>query len=121
MACISGWYWRGQGFESVSRGSWCCRVRSRLDCRGSWLFRCGLITADDQVLTLRSLLQVRLRDVRLAVLSACETAISGLEVLEESLSLPSGLVQAGAGAAISPIRFIGLPSATSERDARGSS
>ena len=41
------------------------------------------------------MLNLRKRDVRLAVLSACETGIPGEELPDEVVSLPSGLLQAG--------------------------
>lgn len=58
----------------------------------------SLLLAGDQPLTLRDIIRVRLdRDatVRLAVLSACETSIAGLEAPDEVVSLPSGLLEAG--------------------------
>lgn len=56
----------------------------------------GLVMANDQFLTLRDFLDVRMSRTRLVVLSACATAISGLELPDEVLSLPAGLLQAGA-------------------------
>jgi hypothetical protein len=53
----------------------------------------GLLLAGGQV-TLRRLLTLRLR-VRLAVLSACETAMPGTELPDEVVALPTGLLQAG--------------------------
>jgi CHAT domain-containing protein len=53
----------------------------------------GLILADGRV-TLRRLMELSLR-VRLAVLSACETAQPGIELPDEVVALPTGLLQAG--------------------------
>jgi CHAT domain-containing protein len=54
----------------------------------------GLLLADQDVLRLRDLLALSLR-VRLAVLSACETAIPGTDLPDEVVALPTGLLQAG--------------------------
>jgi CHAT domain-containing protein len=53
----------------------------------------GLVLAGGQV-TLRRLMESRLR-VRLAVLSACETAQPGTDLPDEVVALPTGLLQAG--------------------------
>ena len=55
----------------------------------------GMVMANDETLSLRTFLDTRLPKVRLAVLSACETAVPGTELPDEVLSLPSGLMQAG--------------------------
>lgn len=55
----------------------------------------GLLLAQDELLTLRDILALRLESARLAVLSACETGISGPELPDEVISLPAGLVHAG--------------------------
>jgi CHAT domain-containing protein len=49
--------------------------------------------------TLGELLDTRLR-LRLAVLSACETALPGTDQLDEVISLPTGLLRAGAAVVI---------------------
>jgi hypothetical protein len=59
-----------------------------------------LLFAYDERLTLRELLARRFGGTRLAVLSACETAIVGDELPDEVLSLPSGLLQAGFGGVV---------------------
>jgi CHAT domain-containing protein len=59
-----------------------------------------LLMAFDEPITLADLLGRRLDGTRLIVLSACETAFPGTELLDEVVSLPSGLLQAGAAAAI---------------------
>jgi CHAT domain-containing protein len=53
----------------------------------------GLLLAGGTV-TLRRLMELRLR-VRLAVLSACETALPGTDLPDEVVALPTGLLQAG--------------------------
>ena len=55
----------------------------------------GLLMAHDEMLTLRDILELRLENTRLAVLSACETGIPGTELPDEVISLPTGLAQAG--------------------------
>jgi len=56
----------------------------------------ALVLANDARLTLGDLLGQRLVGSRLAVLSACETALPGAELPDEVVSLPTGLLQAGA-------------------------
>jgi hypothetical protein len=62
--------------------------------------RSSLLLARDRELTLADLLTRRLDETRLVVLSACQTALPGVEVLDEVVSLPAGLLQTGAAAAI---------------------
>ncbi len=54
----------------------------------------GLLLAGQGVLRLRELLGLRLQ-IRLAVLSACETSMPGTELPDEVVALPTGLLQAG--------------------------
>ncbi|MGK7876931.1 MAG: CHAT domain-containing protein [Xenococcaceae cyanobacterium] len=62
----------------------------------------GLLMANDEILSLRDLFELRLDGVRLAVLSASETALPGTELIDEVVSLPTGMLQAGvAGVAAS--------------------
>lgn len=62
----------------------------------------GLAMSNDEVLSLRDLLDLRLTGARLAILSACETGIPGTILPDEVISLPTGLLQAGfAGVAAS--------------------
>jgi len=49
----------------------------------------------DGDMTLPELFSLDLDKARLAVLSACETGIPGLELLDEMIGLPSGMMQAG--------------------------
>ena len=55
----------------------------------------ALIMARNMPLTLRDILSLKLSGARLAVLSACETAIPDSSIIDETVSLPTGLVQAG--------------------------
>lgn len=55
----------------------------------------GLVMAHDELLTVRDFLDRRIPGARLAVLSACETAIPGAELPDECVGLPGGLLQAG--------------------------
>lgn len=55
----------------------------------------GLLLARDEWLTVRDLFALRLSGVRMAVLSACETGISGTRLPDEMIGLPTGLLQAG--------------------------
>jgi CHAT domain-containing protein len=53
----------------------------------------GLLLAGGEVLALRDILALR-SNLRLAVLSACETSMPGTELPDEVISLPTGLLQA---------------------------
>lgn len=59
-----------------------------------------LLLADDARLTLRDIMGVRVSELRLVVLSACETAVVGHELPDEVVGLPTGLLQAGAAGVI---------------------
>jgi len=60
-----------------------------------------LLLADDEQLTIdRLILNARLPLVRLAVLSACDTAVVGEVVPHEVVAMPSALIQLGAAAVI---------------------
>jgi CHAT domain-containing protein/ankyrin repeat protein len=63
----------------------------------------SLLMAGKDLLTLGDILKLRLDGIRLAVLSACETGVSGIQLPEEVVSLASGLLQAGAGGVISSL------------------
>lgn len=56
----------------------------------------GLVMSRGEVLTLERLLTTRMQRVRLAVLSACDSGLYGTELQDEVVSLPMGLLQAGA-------------------------
>jgi CHAT domain-containing protein len=76
----------------------------------------GLLMADDVTLTLRDLLALMVSRSavrpRMAVLSACETDRPGIELPDEAVSLPTGLLQAGfAGVVATQWKVSGLASA----------
>lgn len=62
----------------------------------------ALLLAGDEQLTVGDLLGLRLR-ARLAVLSACETAVPGIELLDEVVALPTGLLQAGVAGVVASL------------------
>jgi hypothetical protein len=66
----------------------------------------ALILAGDQPLALREIFGLRLA-LRLVVLSACETAVAGPSLPDEVVSLPTGLLQAGAAGVIASQWAIG--------------
>jgi ankyrin repeat protein/CHAT domain-containing protein/tetratricopeptide (TPR) repeat protein len=66
----------------------------------------SLLMAHNERLTLGDILNLRLAGVRLAVLSACETGMAGVRLPEEVVSLPSGLLQAGAAGVISSLASV---------------
>jgi CHAT domain-containing protein len=62
----------------------------------------------DRLLTLKEFLALKLGEdnssgIRLAVLSACETALPGTENTDEAISLPTGLLQAGVAGIIASL------------------
>ncbi|MEO0769204.1 MAG: CHAT domain-containing protein [Cyanobacteria bacterium J06649_4] len=60
----------------------------------------------DGLLTLKDIFALNLVEtggLRLAVLSACETGLQGIENADEAISLPTGLLQAGVAAVISSL------------------
>jgi len=59
----------------------------------------GLALANGEELTLRELL-AQVLGARLAVLSACETAVAGADLPDEVVALPTGLLQAGVDAVV---------------------
>ena len=63
----------------------------------------GLLMANDEKLSLRDLLDLKLQNLRLAILSACETGIPGTKLPDEVISLPTGLLQAGAAGVVSSL------------------
>ena len=65
----------------------------------------GLLMIDG-LLTLREILALNLAEkggIRLAILSACETGLQGIENADEAISLPTGLLQAGVAGAIASL------------------
>jgi CHAT domain-containing protein len=64
------------------------------------------LAMSDGLLTLRDLFDLKLADnkgIRLAILSACETGLPGLENIDEVVSLPIGLMQAGVAGVVSSL------------------
>lgn len=80
---------------------------AHFSCHGSASFQTpldsGLLMAHDEVLSLRKLLDLKLQGLRLAILSACETGIPGTKLPDEVISLPTGLLQAGAAGVVSSL------------------
>ena len=76
-------------------------------CHGSANFQepleSELVMADKKVITLRHLLSLKLQNIRLVLLSACETGIPGLDLPDEVVSLPMGLLQAGVGGVVASL------------------
>jgi CHAT domain-containing protein len=67
----------------------------------------GLLMSDG-LLTLKDILDLNLAEsatggIRLAILSACETGLSGIENADEAISLPTGLLQAGVAGVIASL------------------
>jgi CHAT domain-containing protein len=65
----------------------------------------GLLMSDG-LLTLKDIFALNLAEsggLRLAILSACETGMIGIENADEAISLPTGLLQAGVAAVISSL------------------
>jgi len=54
-----------------------------------------LTLANDEYLTLPDIYSLDLKNTRLAVLSACETGVPGLELIDEMIGLSAGMMQAG--------------------------
>ena len=73
----------------------------------------GLEMSDGR-LTLKDLLALNLAEnnqgIRLAILSACETGLPGLDNIDEVVSLPIGLLQAGVAGVISSLWSVSDPS-----------
>ena len=70
--------------------------------------RSGLRMAEsDHPLTLADFLDLRLEGARLAVLSACETAVPGTRLPEEVIGLPTGLLQAGVAGVVGSLWAVG--------------
>jgi len=63
----------------------------------------ALIMANNEPLTVKDFLDLRLNGVRLAILSACETGIPGTELPDEVVNLPTGLLQAGVAGVVASL------------------
>jgi CHAT domain-containing protein len=66
----------------------------------------------DGRLRLRDLLALPRLDLRLAVLSACETSVPGTELPDEVVALPTGLLQAGVGGVVASLWRVPEPPTT---------
>ena len=64
--------------------------------------RGGLLLSDNRMLTVGDLSHMRI-GLRLAILSACETGIPGLELPDELIGLPSALVEAGVAGVVASL------------------
>ncbi|MBD2326243.1 CHAT domain-containing protein [Alkalinema sp. FACHB-956] len=66
----------------------------------------GLVMSDG-LLTLKDIFELNLsegeRGIRLAILSACETGMTGTKNADEAISLPTGLLQAGVAAVVASL------------------
>lgn len=63
----------------------------------------GLLMANNEILTLRDLFELRLTGARLAVLSACETALPGVKTIDEVVSLLTEMLQAGVAGVVASL------------------
>lgn len=63
----------------------------------------GLLMANNEILSLRDLLDLKLQNLRLTILSACETGIPGTKLPDEVISLPTGLLQSGSAGVVSSL------------------
>ncbi|MCP4351665.1 MAG: CHAT domain-containing protein [Desulfobacterales bacterium] len=66
----------------------------------------GLWMAYEEFLSLKDLWELRLKGVRMATLSACETGIPGVQLPDEVVNLASGLLQAGAAGVVSSLWLV---------------
>jgi CHAT domain-containing protein len=65
-----------------------------------------LLLAGPDTLSVAEIGQLDLSSVRLCVLSACETAMIGVEHMDEVINLPTALAQAGAGTVIGSLWWV---------------
>ncbi|MFK5968744.1 MAG: CHAT domain-containing protein [Candidatus Marithrix sp.] len=63
----------------------------------------GLMMANNEPLTVKDFLDLHLKGIRLATLSACETGIPGMELPDEVVNLPAGLLQAGVAGVVASL------------------
>ena len=64
------------------------------------------LSMSDGLLTLKDIFALKLGDrggIRLAILSACETGLAGIENADEAISLPTGLLQAGVAGVVASL------------------
>ncbi len=108
-----------QDFQILRRGQATCKfVLSALESCDLFHFSChgkadfenplfsALFMADGEI-RLRDFFNLRWKGMRLAVLSACETGIPDINLPDESVNLPSGLLQAGVAGVISTLWPVG--------------
>jgi CHAT domain-containing protein len=62
----------------------------------------GILLANDEILSVRMLRDLHL-NARLVTLSACETGISGADLPDEVVAMPTGLLQAGVAGVIASV------------------
>ncbi len=62
----------------------------------------GLLMSDGEIVV-QDLMELRLKGIRLAILSACETGITGIKLQDEMISFPAALLQAGVAGVISTL------------------
>jgi len=76
-------------------------------CHGSANFKrpldSALYIAEDETVTVADVLALPRVDLRLVILSACETAVAGFELPDEVVSLPTGFLAAGATSVLSTL------------------
>ncbi len=65
--------------------------------------RGGLLMAQGEPLTVGALLDLRLTETRLAVLSACETGLPGTRLPDEVVGLPAAFLQAGVAGVVASL------------------
>ena len=107
------------------------RVLAALREHSVWHFAChgfaaydmadtGLVLADDEMLTIRDITELGSigAHVRLAVLSACETAVADGGVPDEMVSLPTALIRAGVAGTIGSLWSVAAGASTAVLFAR---
>jgi CHAT domain-containing protein/tetratricopeptide (TPR) repeat protein len=66
----------------------------------------GPVVSGDRCLTVRDVLGLRMTRTRLVALSACHTAVYGERLPDEVVSLPTGLLQAGAAGIVASLWWV---------------
>jgi CHAT domain-containing protein len=107
------------------------RVLAALREHGVWHFAChgfaaydmaetGLVLADDEMLTVRDISELGSigGHVRLAVLSACETAVADGSVPDEAIGLPTAMIRAGVAATVGSLWSVAAGASTAVLFAR---
>lgn len=65
--------------------------------------RSGVLLSGDQPLRVEDLFELKLWKARLITISACETALTGARLPDETIGLPAGLLRAGAAGVIASL------------------